>query len=168
MKTTLKAIAGVALAALIASPAAAQEAGADSVLYRSEALPVWVMVEDTDQAGVHQVSAAVLWDDYRSTLPFSFEIGEGDLVVLLASSDDPEASESCAYRSAVMAHGSDGFHPMERRDRDCLAPPAEVLAWVAVGHFGNRMECAPAGRQGGDTPERRMFACYWAEPPGGG
>ena len=168
MKTTLKAFAGAALAALIATPAAAQEPGADSVLYRSEPLPVWVMIEDTDEAGVHQVSASVLWDDHRSNLRFSFEIGEGDLVVLLASGDDPEASESCAYRSALMAHGSDGFHPMERADADCLAPPAEALAWVAVGHFGSRMECAPAGRQGGDTPERRVFGCYWAEPPGGG
>ena len=138
------------------------------MLYRSETFPVWVMVEDTDEAGVHLVSASVLWDDHRSKLPFSIELQAGDLVVLLASGDDPEGTESCAYRSALMEHGSEGYQPMERADPECLAPPAEALAWVAVGHFGNRMECAPAVRQCGDTPERRVFACYFAEKPGEG
>lgn len=167
MKTTFGTLAGAALAALaLAAPAAAQ-AGPDSVAYRSEPEPVWVMVEDTEDAGVHSVSAAVLWADYRSQLPFSFELRAGDLVVLLASGDDPEGTESCAYRSGAMAHGSEGFQPMERADVDCLAPPAEALTWVAVGYFGSRMECAPAEREGGDTPELRVFACYWAEPFGG-
>lgn len=167
MKTTFGTLAGAALAVLaFAFPAAAQERP-DSVAYRSQSLPVWVAVEDTDNAGGHSVGAAVRWADYRSQLPFSGEILPGDLVVLLASGDDPEGTEACAYRSGEMAHGSEGFHPMERADADCLAPPAEVLAWVAVEHFGHPMACVPAEREGGDTPERRVFACYWAEPPGG-
>ena len=166
MKTTFGTLAGAALLLALAFPAAAQERP-DSVAYRGESLPVWVAVEDTKDAGVHSVSAVVKWADHRSQLPFSFELRPGDLVVLLASGDDPEGTESCAYRSGAMAHGSEGFQPMERADVDCFAPPAEALPWVAVGYFGSRMECAPAEREGGDTPELRVFACYWAEPPGG-
>ena len=169
MKTTLRVLSVAAVLAAFAAPLAAQEEAGDSVVYRSAPEPVLVMVEDTDDAGVHRVGVAVLWDDHRSSLPFSFELLEGDLVVLLASGEGPETTEACAYRSGEMAHGSEGLHPAKRAGADCYAPPTAALAWVAVEYFGRRMACVGTRRANGpDTPERRLFACYWPVPPDGG
>ena len=77
-----------AAVALIAAPVAAQE-GADTAaadtLYRTAKVPVWVMVEDVEgEAGAHRVYLEVTWSDYRSVLPFSREVGPGDLTVFPA------------------------------------------------------------------------------------
>lgn len=166
------------LAAVLAAPVAAQETPPDTTTlpdtttYKSAPAPVWIVVEDVEgKAGAHRVRAAVVWDDYRSTLRFATEILAGDLTVRLPKGEGPDAdpSESCAFTSALMPHGSDTFQPMDRADAECLAPPVEALPFVVVEHLYAPMACERATRKDGteDPPTRRYYGCYWAEPPGG-
>ncbi|MYC98300.1 MAG: hypothetical protein F4X13_03430 [Gammaproteobacteria bacterium] len=163
-KTTFAAL----FAAVLALPAAAQETPPDTTTYRGAAMPVWVAVEDVEhEAGAHRVRAAVVWDDYRSTLRFATEILPGELVVTIPKSEDPASAETCSYTSALMAHGSEGYQPFERADTDCLAPPVEHLAWIEVEHLGAPLACVRALRNDGkeDAPTQRLYGCYWAQPP---
>lgn len=170
MSTRLSA---VLLAAVLAAPVAAQETPPDTTAYESAPAPVWVVVEDVEgEAGAHRVRAAVVWDDYRSTLRFSAEILAGDLMVRLPKTEDPDAdpSQGCAFTSALMLHGSATYEPMNRADADCLAPPVEYLPFIAVEHLGAPMACERATRKDGteDPPTRRIYGCYWASNPNGG
>ncbi len=89
-------------------------------------------------------------------------------MVTIPKSEGVVSSETCSYKSVLMAHGSKHAHPMERADKDCLAPPAENLAWIAAEHLGSPMACAQASRTDGKEDSNvRAFGCYWAEKPGG-
>lgn len=160
------------LAAMTAAPAAAQETPPDTTAYRGAPIPVWVVVEDVEgEAGAHRVYATVEWDDYRSTLRFATEILAGDLVVLLPKGEgrDADLSESCAFASGLMAHGSERSEPMDRTDTECLAPPAEHLPFVGAEHLGAPLACKEAKpKDGTEDPRIRYYGCYWAEKPGEG
>ena len=69
MKTMLRLLAGAASAVLFAFPAAGQEPG-NSALYEGDPFPVWVAVEDGDEAGAHRVEVMIRWADAGSILPF--------------------------------------------------------------------------------------------------
>ena len=156
---------------LLAAPVAGQE-GADTTVYEGAKAPVWLTVEDVEgDAGAHRVYVAVKWDDYRSTLPFSVEIGPGDVTVFLPKTEDADESdlsEGCRLTSPLMEHGNPGMVPANRADTDCLAPPAAYLPLVGIEYTGSaaRMACLPAARDDGiEDPEVRYFACYWSAPP---
>jgi len=155
---------------LVAAPVAGQE-GTDTTTYTGAAVPVWVMVEDVEgDAGAHRVSVAVKWDDYRSTLPFSREIGPGDLTVFLPrteDADDVDPDDACRFTSTRMDHGDPDTHPAIRADADCLALPAEFLPLIGVEYIGSLapMACKEAAREDGtEDPALRYFACYWSAP----
>ena len=165
MKTLRVLAVAAVLAVASAVPATAQEPG-DSVVYEGDPFPVWVLVEDAEEAGAHRVAALVKWDDYRSILRFAVEVLPGELVVTIPKNEGLVSLETCAYTSALMAHGSEGLQPMERADSDCLAPPVEHLSWIAAEHLGSPMACARATRKDGtDPPTRRIYVCYWAADP---
>ena len=64
-----------------------------------------------------------------------------------------------------MAHGSEGLQTFERSDPDCLAAPVADVAWIALEHWGAPLECTVGNDGPGDDPERRLYACYWAQNP---
>lgn len=162
----MRAIFGTLFALALAFPAAAQEPGDTVELARSAEVPVWVLVEDVDdEAGAHRVRVAVVWEDWRHGFRFSEEVLPGELVVLVAKSEDPARAETCDYASALMLHESEGFQPFERADTDCLAPPAEYLPWIAAEHRGSPMVCDEASRTGNQDPAIRVYGCYFAEKP---
>ena len=163
---TLRVLAAAAVAAVgTAFPAAAQEPG-DSVAYEGDPFPVWVLVEDGGESGAHRVAALVKWDDYRSILRFAVEVLPGDLVVTIPRNEGAVSTETCAYASALMAHGSEGLQPMERADAECYAPPVERLAGIGAAHLGSPMTCAEADRTDGiEDPTLRVFFCYWTADP---
>ncbi len=141
-------------------------------MYEGAKAPVWLTVRDVEgDAGAHRVYVAVKWDDHRSTLPFSVEIGPGDLTVFLPKTEDADESdlsEGCRFTSPLMAHGNPGMVPANRADTGCLAPPAAYLPLVGIEYTGSaaRMACLPAARDDGiEDPEVRYFACYWSAPP---
>ena len=164
---------------LLAAPVAGQEGSdttetADTTVYEGAKFPLWVMVEDVEgDAGAHRVSVAVAWDDYRSTLPFSVEVGPGDLTVFLPKTEDADESdlsEGCRFTSTRMDHGNPNTHPAIRADADCLAPPAELLPLIGVEYTGAPapMACKEAARKDGtEDPAIRYFGCYWSAPPEG-
>lgn len=163
-KTTFAALA----LAVLALPAAAQETPPDTTTYEGAAMPVWVALEDVEhEAGAHRVRVAVVWDDHRSGLRFAGEVLPGDLVVMIPKTEGVVSVETCAYTSALMAHGSESYQPMERADADCLAPPVEYLAYIEVEHLGAPLACIRALRNDGkeDPPTQRLYGCYWAQPP---
>ncbi|MDE2982911.1 MAG: hypothetical protein OXU74_17100 [Gemmatimonadota bacterium] len=165
-----------AVLALFAAPVAGQESTDTTVYFHGEGMPVWVMVEDdAENAGAHRVLVAVKWADYRSTLPFSHEVGPGDLTVFLPktdNADDVDPNEACRFTSAQMDHGSEYMHLAERADTDCLAPPVEFMPLIGieyVGAAGAAMACTPATRDDGtEDPAIRYYGCYWSAPPNEG
>ena len=138
---------------LLAAPVAGQESTDTTVYFHGEGMPVWVMVEDDpENAGAHRVMVAVKWADYRSTLPFSHEVGPGDLTVF------------------QMDHGSEYMHLAERADTECLAPPVEFLPVIGIEYVGApagaAMACTRATRDDGtEDPTIRYYGCYWSAPP---
>jgi hypothetical protein len=163
---------GVLFALALALPAAAQEPGDSAVSVvgtTSAAVPVWVVVEDVEgEVGAHQVRAAVIWEDYRLGFRFSGEVLPGELVVAIPKDEGVVSTETCAYASALMTHGSEGYQPMERADADCLAPSVEHLSWIGAEHRGSPMACKEADRGDGiENPRIRIYGCYWATEPGG-
>lgn len=166
MRTTY----GVLFALALALPAAAQEVGdtaTSMVGTRSAAVPVWVVVEDVEQeAGAHRVRAAVIWEDYRLGFRFSEEVLPGELVVTIPKTEGLVSLATCAYTSPLLAHGSEGYQPLERADSDCLAPPVQYLSWIGAEHRGSPLACQEA--EGIEDPRVRVYGCYWAQDPGGG
>ena len=155
-------------AALLPLAAAAQETPPDTTAYESVPAPVWVIVEDAEhEAGAHRVRAAIVWDDYRSTLRFATEVLAGELVVRIPKTEGVVSLETCGYANELMPHGSDYYQPLERADTGCLAPPVEHLSWIAVEHRGSPMACAVASRTDGrpDPPTLRYYGCFWAQKP---
>ena len=159
---------------LLAAPVAGQD-GADTTVYTSADVPVWLMVEDVkDDAGAHRVYVAVKWDDHRSKLPFSQQIEAGDLKVFLPKTEDADADDlpyGCRFTSSRMEHGNPGAFPADRADKDCLAPPAASLPLIGIEYTGSPvpMACEPAEpKDGTEDPKVRYFACYWPDPPEGG
>ncbi len=170
MRTTMF---GGLLALALALPAAAQEPGdtlVGAVGTQSSRLPVWVVVEDVEgEAGAHRVRAGVKWEDWRLGFRFSEEVLPGELVVTIPKTEGVVSLETCDYANALMPHGSDPYQPMERADTYCLAPPVEYLSWIAVEHRGSPMACREAERTDGiEDPTLRIYACYFAQKPGGG
>lgn len=169
MKTTL----GVLFALALALPAAAQElGGVDSVPgvgTMNAAVPVWVVVEDLEhEAGAHWVRAAVIWEDDRLGFRFSEDVLPGELVVTIPKNEGVVSLETCAYASALMAHGSEGYQPMGRADSDCFALPVEYLSWIGAEYRGSPMACIEAERGDGiEDPTIRIYGCYWAQKPSG-
>ncbi|MDE0659884.1 MAG: hypothetical protein OXI79_09595 [Gammaproteobacteria bacterium] len=170
----MRTIFGMLFTLALALPAEAQEppdsTDGPEVGTQSARFPVWLLVEDVEhEAGAHRVYATVEWEDWRTGFRFSEEVLPGELMVLVAKSEDPASAETCDYTSALMLHGSEEWEPMERADTDCLAPPVENLPWIAVDYRGLPMACTEAKREDGiEDPSRRFFACYFAEKPGEG
>lgn len=160
-KTTLKVLAGAALAGLSALPAAAQEAG-DSVLYEGDPFPVWVAVEDGDEAGAHRIEVMIRWADSGSILPFSADIEPGGLSVLLpVHAGALDLTESCAYTTTeTTAYG--GGPALAREDDYCSPPVVERIDVVAVEYDHERLACDLMDPLSGEpSPNYRVFACYW-------
>lgn len=167
---TLRALAAAAvLAVSLAYPAAGQEPG-DSLVFEGDPFPVWVLVEDADEAGARRVRAAVRWDDHRSTLRFSADVLPGGLLVFLpTSAKATDIRGSCVFASGHIAHESQGYHAMERDDTNCTALPVAALPFVAVEHSGDPLACTEAERTDGiEDPSVRLYACYLDKEPGGG
>ena len=141
---------------LLAAPVAGQD-GADTTVYTSADVPVWLMVEDVkDDAGAHRVYVAVKWDDHRSKLPFSQQIEAGDLKVFLPKTEDADADDlpyGCRFTSSRMEHGNPGAFPADRADKDCLAPPAASLP--LIGNRVHRLAGADGLRAGGAEGRNR-------------
>lgn len=169
MKTLRVLAVAAVLAVAFAVPVTAQEPG-DSVMYEGDPFPVWVLVEDADEAGAHRVEVMVRWDDYRSILRFATDVWPGELLVFLPTSEDSEdITDSCVFASGFMAHESQDRHAMEPEDANCTGPPVAALPFVAVEHSGDPLACSLAERTdgGAEDPARRLFACYFDREPGG-
>lgn len=169
----MRTIFGVLFTLALALPTAAQEppdtTSGPAVGTTSARFPVWVLVEDAEEAGAHRVYATVVWEDWRTGFRFSEEVLPGELVVMIPKNEGLVSLETCDYTSALMPHGSEEWEPMEGADMDCLAPPTENLPWIAADYRGLPMACTEAKREDGlEDLSRRFFACYFAEKPGQG
>ena len=165
-KTTFTAV----LAALCALPAAAQETPPDTTTYESAPVPVWIAVQDVeDAAGAHRVRAAIIWDEHGSKLRFGDKVLAGDLVVSLAAVDAKDATKTCTFTSPDILHGSKSYQSMRRDDDKCLALGVESLSSIGVTHLGSPMVCLVSARVDGkeDPSGLRYYGCYWAEKPSG-
>lgn len=159
---------------LLAAPTAAQEP--PDTVYKSRPIPVWLMVEDAEgQPGVHHVAIEVLWDNANSKLPFSADLPEGLLTVLIPTSEDTTAEDlangdACLFISVEMEHGNGNFYYAERWDTECYSPPVTDLPLVGLVYSETTalMACAPASRDDGDAEQTiRYYGCYWVAPPEG-
>ena len=158
----------ILLAALAIAPAAeAQEAG-DSVW--SSAIPVWLMVKDGNEAGVHEVRVAIEWDDPGTTLWFARSLDEGEIVVLIPVSEDAgedDLADGCRHLGPAMEHGAGGLWEGKPEGASCKAPQADKLPLVGVTLSGHAMACKDAPRKDGTVEAgTRYFGCYWAKKPG--
>ena len=158
---------------LLAAPATAQETQQVDTVYRSNPVPVWVVVRDVeDDPGAHHVLISVTWDDaeYKEFL-FAKDVEAGDLVVRLPKTkddDEEDLADGCAFKGNQMEYGLKGAKLAAREDVDCLAPLVADLPLIGVEYLGSRMSCEPATRDDGDTKSWiRYFGCYWTKPPGG-
>lgn len=156
---TLRIIASVAVLVLLRNAGAnAQEAG-DTTNYEGAAYPVWVSIKAQNKPGQYDIGILVSWDDVKSTLPFSADLPDSDLLVRLPRTNGTAQEKHREPRRPVAGsrHGPSCIlpaHPYRRPESDRWGVGLSHATVVKQASEHNSMSSIAAGD--GDPPSNPL------------